>query len=116
MIGHASFEDTRVLGGSGGGASPENFSNSRFSNCWKYACIETVNPIIYHHHVSLFHFKSFMILLGGTLWLLGGCVRTPCQVVFILLPGNLTVFEKNRFHDAKVIPESEFKVHVHACT
>ena len=39
MIGHASAEDTKLLGGGG-----VNFGNARSSNCWN--CIEIVNPTV----------------------------------------------------------------------
>ena len=58
MTGHASAEDTRVLGG----------------NILKLEILKLLelhwNYQSYHHHVTLYHFECFTIPSGGPSWLL----------------------------------------------
>ena len=63
VIGHANFEDTRfLLGGGGSGGKIWNLKLLKMpGNCQ-----------FYHHHVILYHLKSFTIPSGRPFWLLGG--------------------------------------------
>ena len=63
MIGHASSEDTWVLGESGG-MLPQKIL--KFENL---KLLEThSNCQFYHDHVILYHFKYFTIPSGGPFW------------------------------------------------